>query len=382
MAGVAESSVVAASRHRGPRVAREEISHPPGPVMRRVLPSLSLALAACTSQSGQPKAGVAEARGAPAQPELARGLSRKFQAVRDVFALPGGPPTQAQTDLGRMLFFDERLSRDRDVACNTCHPLDRFGVDNQRTSKGTAGARGRRNAPSVYHAAGEFTLFWDGRAYSVEDQARGPILNATEMAMPDEASVVARLAAIPGYPPAFRAAFPDDLVALSFDNVVRAVGAFERKLIAPSRWDRFIRGNRHVLTQQEVSGLKLFLDLGCIACHNGELVGGAMFQKIGLGAAWPNQDDQGRYEVTQLPSDRMVFKVPSLRNVARTAPYFHDGSAATLDQAVVVMAHYQVGEELSEAEVAAIVSFLGALKGELPAGYIAPPALPPDGESR
>lgn len=359
--------------------------------MLRPLLSLLVAVAACTSQSGaspQVSLAAATAVALPGADLAGRAESdlnprlRRFKPVRGAFAIPGAPPTAAQIDLGRMLFFDKRLSRDRDLSCNSCHPLDRFGVDNERTSKGTRGVRGRRNTPSVYHAAGEFTLFWDGRATTVEEQAKMPILNAAEMAMVDGAAVVERLARIPGYVAAFRAAFPDDLVALSYDNVGRAIGAFERKLIAPSRWDRFIRGNRRVLTPQEVSGLKLFLDLGCMACHNGELVGGTTFQKIGIGAAWPNQEDQGRFEVTQLPSDRMLFKVPSLRNVARTAPYFHDGSVSTLEQAVTVMAHYQVGEELNRRDIAAIVSWLGTLTGELPARYIEPPALPPDGENR
>jgi cytochrome c peroxidase len=306
-------------------------------------------------------------------------LFRRFKPVRATIALANAPePTGAQIDLGRMLFFDKRLSRDHDLSCNSCHALDHFGVDNEPTSIGAKGVRGRRNSPTVYNAAGHFTAFWDGRVTNVEEQAKMPILNPAEMAMPNEKAVVARLAHVPGYVTAFHAAFPGDPVPVSYDNLGRAIGAFERKLVTPSRWDKFVAGNRRALTTQEISGLKLFMDLGCMTCHTGEFLGGTMFQKVGVAAAWPNQEDQGRYEVTKLPSDRMLFKVPSLRNVAKTAPYFHDGSAKTLEEAVTFMARMQIGEELSGTDVTALVSWLGSLTGELPAKYIEPPQLPPD----
>jgi cytochrome c peroxidase len=304
---------------------------------------------------------------------------RRFKPVRKDIALANVPAaTVALTDLGRMLFFDKRLSQDRDLSCNSCHMLDHFGVDNQTTSIGAKGARGRRNSPTVYNAAGHFTAFWDGRAGNVEEQAKGPILNPAEMAMPDAPTVVALLQKIPGYVTAFQAAFPDSNPPVNYENVGRAIGAFERSLVTPSRWDKYLAGDRSALSGQEITGLKLFTDLGCMTCHTGEFVGGSMFQKVGVAAAWPNQDDQGRFEVTKLDSDRMLFKVPGLRNVAKTAPYFHDGSAKTLEEAVTLMARYQVGEELNPRDVSSIVSWLGALTGELPAEYIKPPRLPPD----
>jgi cytochrome c peroxidase len=243
-------------------------------------------------------------------------------------------------------------------------------------SVGAKSARGRRNSPTVFHAAGHFTAFWDGRAASVEEQAKGPILNPAEMAMPDAASVVARLEKLPGYVTAFRAAFPDDATPLSYDNLGRAIGAFERNLVTPSRWDKYLAGNKPALTSQEIAGFKLFTDLGCMTCHTGELVGGSMFQKVGIANPWPNQSDVGRAEVTNLASDRMLFKVPSLRDVTKTAPYFHDGSASTLDEAVRMMARHQIGEELTGDDVASITAWLGALTGELPAAYIQAPKLP------
>ncbi|HEX3766716.1 MAG TPA: cytochrome c peroxidase [Kofleriaceae bacterium] len=368
--------------------------------MKFVAFSLFSVLAACGSSSNppapapSPTAAPAPAAAAPAPApgvaarsadtatrsevgEVNPRLLRRFKPLRPVFASADEPaPSEAQVDLGRMLFFDKRLSRDRDLSCNSCHALDHYGVDNESTSSGAKGARGHRNSPSVYNAAGQVACFWDGRAGNVEEQAKGPILNPGEMAMPDAKAVVAVLQGIPGYVAAFRTAFPGDASPVSYDNLGRAIGAFERKLVTPSRWDRYLAGDHAALTAPEVAGLKLFTDIGCMTCHTGELVGGSMFQTVGVVEAWPNQADQGRYDVTKVASDHMMFKVPSLRNVAKTAPYFHDGSARTLDEAVTMMARHQLGEELSKSDVAAIVTWLGSLTGELPAKYIAPPHLP------
>jgi cytochrome c peroxidase len=164
---------------------------------------------------------------------------------------------------------------------------------------------------------------------------------------------------------------------VTFDNVGKALGAFERKLTTPSRWDDYLRGNQNALTGPEVEGLKVFTNVGCMVCHTGEFVGGAMYQKVGVVDPWPNQKDQGRFEVTKQEVDRMMFKVPTLRNVAKTAPYFHDGSVATLDAAVRTMGRHQLGLKLSDREVASIVAWLGSLTGKLPEDYIEEPALPP-----
>ena len=288
-----------------------------------------------------------------------------FAPLPERFASEANPITPAKVELGRRLFFDTRLSLARGLSCNSCHGLDRFGVDGEKVSTGHKRQTGTRNSPSVYDAAGQVAQFWDGRAPDVETQATMPIRNPIEMAMPDETTVVKRLSAIPEYRRAFADAFPG-LEAPTFDAVGKAIGAFERTLVTPSRWDDFLRGNASALTDDEKLGFETFSNTGCPTCHNGALVGGGMFQKLGLVKPWPDTHDQGRYEVTKLDADRMVFKVPSLRNVAKTAPYVHDGSVATLDEAVRLMARHQLGKELADADVKRIVDFLGALTGKLP----------------
>jgi cytochrome c peroxidase len=272
--------------------------------------------------------------------------------------------------LGRMLFYERRLSKSGVISCNSCHALDNYGVDNEPTSDGHQGTRGERNSPSVYNAAGHFAQFWDGRAPDVEEQAKGPVLNPVEMAMLSEQAVVAVLKSIPEYVEAFKRAFPDDKDPVTFDHAALAIGAFERGLVTPSRWDRFLRGDHAALTPAEIAGFNTFLQSGCASCHAGTYVGGKMFQRIGLLRDWPDQSDPGRYKLTRSEADRMVFKVPSLRNVAKTAPYFHNGKVKTLEEAVSYMAEYQLGKKLTEGEVRAIVAWLQALTGEIPASYI------------
>jgi cytochrome c peroxidase len=284
--------------------------------------------------------------------------------------------TAAKVDLGRMLFYDPRLSKKRNVSCNSCHDLLNYGVDGKPVSTGHDGQKGTRNSPSVYHAAGHIAQFWDGRAADVEEQAKGPVLNPVEMAMVSESEVLERLRSVPDYATAFRSAFPNDTEPVTFDNMARAIGVFERKLVTPSRWDRFLQGDRSAITNAEMNGHHEFMHGGCATCHNGPYVGGRMFQKLGTERPWPVVTDLGRIEVTKATSDRMVFKVPSLRNAEKTAPYFHDGSVATLEQAVRLMGRHQLDTELSEIQVRQIVAWLSALTGEIPMDYIRPPRLP------
>ena len=286
---------------------------------------------------------------------------------------------QAQVDLGRMLYYDTRLSKNHDVSCNSCHLLAEFGVDGKVVSLGHRGQKGSRNSPTVYNAAGHFSQFWDGRAADVEEQAKGPVLNPVEMAMPSEKAVVAVLQSIPGYVTAFAKAFPDDKNPLSYDNMARAIGAFERRLTTPAAWDRFLKGDKAALSSAERAGFKEFVGAGCPTCHTGPYLGGHIFQKLGLVKPWPQQQDQGRFEVTKQEADRMVFKVPSLRNVEKTSPYFHDGSEPDLAAAVKKMAKHQLAKDLDETQLAAIVAFLKTLTGEIPQDYIKPPVLPPSG---
>jgi cytochrome c peroxidase len=299
-----------------------------------------------------------------------------FKALPPVMDSAANPITEEKVVLGRMLYYDPRLSKGQDVSCNSCHELNKYGVDNQPVSDGDKGQKGTRNAPTVYNAAGHFVQFWDGRAPTVEEQAKGPILNPVEMAMPNEKRALAVVDSMPEYVEAFQKAFPGEKHPVTFDNLAKAIGVFERKLVTVSRWDKFLGGDQAALTDAEKAGLNKFLDAGCQNCHNGIYLGGSMFQKLGLAIPWDNADDPGRFAVTKQEADRMVFKVPTLRNVEKTAPYFHDGSIATLDEAVRQMANHQLARTLSKAEADSIVTFLKALTGELPTEYIKEPPLP------
>lgn len=282
---------------------------------------------------------------------------------------PENPLTPAKIELGRKLYYEKRLSLAEDIACNSCHNLAVFGVDGEPTSPGHRGQRGGRNSPTVYNAALHVAQFWDGRSPDVEDQAKGPILNPIEMAMPSEAAVIERLAKDPKYPMLFAAAFPDDAEPLTYDNLARAIGAFERRLMTPGPLDAFLAGDDSALSPAQLGGLNDFVSLGCVTCHNGPAVGGASYQKLGLVRPYQTED-LGRYAVTQKESDKYVFKVPSLRNVAKTGPYFHDGSIASLDEAVRLMARHQLGIELEAAQQSSLLSFLEALSGEIDVAYI------------
>lgn len=285
------------------------------------------------------------------------------------------PTSAAKIALGKTLYFDTRLSKNHDLSCNSCHDVARYGVDLEKTSSGHKGQRGTRNSPTVFFAAGHFVQFWDGRAADVEAQALGPVLNPVEMAMESDKAVVEVLASMKEYEAAFKAAFPDDKKPVSFTNMGIAIGAFERTLVTgPSKWDRFVAGDGKALDDVEKRGFNLFYETGCITCHNGPYFGGNSYRKLGDKKPWPDQTDLGRFAVTKIESDKQFFKVPSLRNVAKTGPWFHDGSVATLEDAVTKMASFQLGKELAPADAKAIVRFLETLTGTLPT--IAPPVLP------
>jgi len=299
-----------------------------------------------------------------------------FAPLPDAFPVKTGVATEEQINLGRMLYYETRLSRSQEISCNSCHMLDKYGVDNEPTSDGHKGQKGDRNSPTVYNAAGEFVQFWDGRAVDVEEQAKGPVLNQVEMAMPSEKHVVAVLKSMPAYVIAFKKAFPKDRDPVTYDNMGKAIGAFERKLVTPARWDKFLKGDQTALTAEEKTGCNRFLAAGCQNCHSGVLLGGNMYQKMGVVKAYPDQSDPGRAKVTKADADKLFFKVPSLRNVAKTGPYFHNGKVAALEQAVTEMADYQTGKRLSPEDTKLIVAFLKTLTGELPVEYIKPRELP------
>lgn len=282
--------------------------------------------------------------------------------------LPLRPPVGLSADkvaLGERLFNDKRLSRDNTVACATCHRLDRGGVDGSRYATGIGGAVGAINTPTVFNASLNFVQFWDGRAKTLEEQAAGPVHNPIEMDS-NWSQVLTKLRADDDYPAKFARLYRG---GLSAEAIVDAIATFERTLVTTdSRFDRYLRGEHAAISAEEVEGYRRFRDYGCTSCHQGALLGGNMFQKFGvLGdyfAGGETRDaDLGRYNVTHRAEDRHVFKVPTLRNIALTAPYFHDGSAETLEQAVAVMGRYQLGRELGEHDVRLIVAFLHTLTG-------------------
>ncbi len=301
------------------------------------------------------------------------------------------PITEDKITLGRALFYETRLSASNEISCNTCHNLSKDGADGRKASIGHKKQEGRRNSPTVYNAAGHFAQFWDGRAKDVEEQSKGPITNPIEMAMESDKNVLAELAKVKWYREQFAKAFPgrgdggaaspEGKDPITMDNLARAIGAFERKLVTPSRWDKYLAGDENALTPEEKAGFATFTRTGCQACHNGTYVGGQSFQKLGAVVPWPSTKDLGREEVTKNEADKMMFKVPSLRNVAKTAPYFHDGSVATLEEAVRLMAKHQLGKDLGDADVKSIVTWLGSLSGEIPKDYVAeykvPAEIPP-----
>ncbi|MFO1054879.1 MAG: cytochrome c peroxidase [Planctomycetota bacterium] len=273
-------------------------------------------------------------------------------------------PDAALVAFGKELYHDKRLSTKGNIACASCHDLARYGTDGQPTSPGTEGKRGDRNSPSSVNAFRQFVQFWDGRAKDVEEQATGPVCNPVEHGFANKDEFEAKLKSLDGMQARFAKFFPgDDPVTLV--NFGKAVGAFERTLVTHSRFDDWLDGKDDALTNEEKKGLKTFVDTGCTMCHNGRTVGGGMYQKLGLVNAYPTED-VGRSKISGNDAEKFFFKVPMLLNVAKTAPYFHDGKVATLEQAVKLMAHHQLGKELSDADVKSIVTFLGALTGDMP----------------
>ena len=293
---------------------------------------------------------------------LMRRANRFFEPLPD--SMPGAEnDTAERIALGKKLFFDKRLSINDSQSCASCHRLeDGFaGVVNLPTSPGARGEQGTRNSPTVLNAGWQDSQFWDGRAEDLVEQAKGPILNPIEMGMPDEKTVEDKIRTIEAYRDAFAKAFPGEEPAITYQHIAEAIAAFERTLITPSRFDDFLNGDSVALNEAEKRGLKAFLKVDCKSCHDGKLLGGETYEPLGKENPYENQSDQGIYELTRDEADRMVFKVAPLRNVALTAPYFHDGKIATLDEAVRKMGTLQLDEELSDEQVADIVSFLQAL---------------------
>ena len=319
------------------------------------------------------------ASGIAADPLLDRALESFEPIPANPPVLEGNPTSPEKVELGKMLFFDPRLSASWLISCNTCHNVGLGGVDLLETSIGHGWQQGPRNSPTVLNAVFNVAQFWDGRAKDLMEQAQGPIQAAVEMNS-TPARTVETLKSIPEYVEHFKKAFPGQSDAVTYENMARAIEAFESTLLTPwSKFDRFLRGNEQALDSNERKGLELFLDKGCVACHQGVNMGGTGYFPFGVvekpGAEILPPDDKGRFAVTRTVSDEYKFKSPSLRNIALTAPYFHSGKVWSLEQAVGIMGSAQLGAELTDAESRAIVAFLNTLTGEQP--EVEYPVLPP-----
>jgi cytochrome c peroxidase len=301
------------------------------------------------------------------------GWDETFLAARIFFGrlpavMPGSEAdTPERIALGQRLYFERGISLNKTKSCHDCHLLTggRAGADVTATSQGASGTFGKRNTPTVINAGFQFAQFWDGRARDLAEQAKGPILNPIEMELRTPEEVIVRLRNIAGYPEDFRRAFPGDPEPMSYDHLAEAIAAFERTLVAPGRFDRLLAGEPKALSAKEKRGLTKFIQYNCVDCHSSSTFGGRIYRKIGQQHPFITED-QGRYERTKKDEDRSVFKVPALRNVTRTAPYFHDGRVANLSEAVRLMAWHQLDRRLTPEDRADLIAFLGTLEGNPP----------------
>jgi cytochrome c peroxidase len=285
-------------------------------------------------------------------------------------ALKSNPSAPGKVELGKMLFFDPRLSSSWLISCNTCHNLSLGGVDLLETSVGHGWQKGPRNSPTVLNAVYNIAQFWDGRARDLKEQAMGPVQAAVEMNSTPQRTVTT-LRSIPAYVDRFKQAFPGEADPVTFENMARAIESFEATLVTPnSRFDQYLGGNRNAIDAREKKGLDIFITKGCVSCHRGVNLGGTGYFPFGVverpGSEILPLNDKGRFEVTRTASDEYVFKSPSLRNIELTAPYFHSGKVWDLRQAVAVMGSAQLGATLDQSETEAIVAFLKTLTGFSP----------------
>ena len=304
-----------------------------------------------------------------------------FQPLPNDLATPEHPVTRERVELGRMLFFDPRLTIDGNISCSSCHQPALYGTDVRPRAIGVKQRPHPRNAPTVLNSGVLSIIHWRGDRESLEDQAAKAVTSPITSGQPDEKAVIDRLSRIRGYAPLFAAAFPNEAQPTTLQNLATAISAYERTLLTPSQFDAYLTGDQEALSAAARAGLARFINTGCAACHNGIAVGGGMYQKFGVRedywkATGSAPVDPGRAEVTKNPADLDVFRVASLRNVAMTPPYFHDGSVATLPEAVKIMARVQLGVTLSDVDTRDIVAFLESLTGKLPANFATAPTLP------
>jgi len=357
----------------------------------------SVAYQGCSNKSGSTGQTVEQRieKLSKAESDAIKSARQVLKVIPDTLSSENNELNTAKARLGKMLYYDTRLSRSNTISCNSCHNLATYGVDNNKTSMGHGWQLGPRNAPTVLNAANQIAQFWDGRSPSVEDQATGPVGNPIEMggAMPDKSDnqeghliAVERVASIEEYQQLFAEAFNQQNNNVTLNNIGKAIGAFERLLSTPAPIDRYLQGRPEALNDQQKQGLKTFMEVGCTTCHSGTHIGGKLYQKFGLvnGPYWKytgsEQKDPGRYSVTNNESDEYVFKVPTLRNIVHTYPYFHDGSVWQLEEAIRIMATTQLGVELSDKQADDLMAFMESLTGKVDKSYRTLPLLPTSDE--
>jgi cytochrome c peroxidase len=321
------------------------------------------------------------ARGDAKTDELATRANQLFGRLPRDMASEQNPITTEKVKLGKVLFYEARISIDGTVSCSRCHPFSLYGADGLRKSVGNQGKVNARNAPTVLNAAAQISQHWIGNRTDVEDQARQSVVGPASFGMATPAEVEKKLTQIQGYGPLFQESFPQDKDPVTVNNFAKAVGAFERTLVTPSPFDSFLAGNKKALNERAQRGLKAFMDVGCGTCHSGAYLGGQMYQKFGLFEPYGKYTksetiDIGRYAVTNNETDRDVFKVPVLRNVAKTSPYFHDGSVDDLETAEWIMGKVQLGKDLAKKELGDIQAFIRSLTGTIPEDALKLPMLP------
>lgn len=326
-------------------------------------------------------AGLALAANAGAQDNLEKKARTLFQPIpKAAPALPNNPATPEKIELGKMLYFEPRLSASQLISCNTCHNVGLGGVDLQETSIGHGWQAGPRNAPTVLNSVFNIAQFWDGRAQDLAEQAKGPVQASVEMNNTPE-RVVETLNSLPAYVELFKKSFPGEKDPVTFENMAKAIEVFEATLLTPDApFDRFLAGDAKALNANQRGGLQLFMDKGCASCHHGVNIGGTSYFPFGVVEA-PDPavrpvEDVGRFVVTNTAADKYVFKSPSLRNIAITPPYFHSGKVWSLSEAVQIMGSAQLGISLTTTEADKITAFMQALTGDQP--KILHPILPPN----
>jgi cytochrome c peroxidase len=313
--------------------------------------------------------------------DLLKQAKQIFGPLPQVMSSEKNPITPEKVRLGKILFYETRISVDGTVSCARCHPFGLYAADGLKKSIGNNYKLNPRNAPTVLNAAGQISAHWIGNRADVEDQARQSVTGPPSFGMPSNDAVEKKLKEIKGYEELFKKAFPEDPNPITVDNFAKAVGAFERTLVTPSRFDSFLKGDIAALDGQEKKGLKTYMEAGCLMCHSGLYVGGQVYQKSGIIEPYwkytkSEPIDEGRFVVTKNESDKYVFKVPIHRNVAKTAPYFHDGSVEKLEDAVWIMGKIQLGKDLNKSQVEEIVTFLKSLTGKIPEDALMIPLLP------